>query len=357
MKNSIERALVLSGGGERGAYQVGVCQVLLEMGWQPDMVLGNSIGATNGAMLLAPQGGGSGAALLGAVWRETMLNENMQQVAEAWPPVLAELMGWVIGALQTLQRPPVPADPNVDFGIRRDSRPLEQLFARGNVRERLARRLLESFAELVVEGLQKPSVMARDGWRELLLHNVDFSGLNAADAPYLGIAVTDVATGALRYFWNHVPPGVVGEPSQITVEHVMASSSIPGFYAATQVEGRYWWDGALIANTPLDPAIAAGAQEIIVVLMTPWSDEAEGDGVPWGDEMPSVFDGLNRALDWMMLATFRSTLARLEPEQRARIKIIAPRALQGLVSIVDYGAADNATLIACGKQDAREVLG
>jgi len=35
----VEHALVLSGGGGRGAYQVGVCQVLEEISWRPDMVL------------------------------------------------------------------------------------------------------------------------------------------------------------------------------------------------------------------------------------------------------------------------------------------------------------------------------
>jgi len=35
----IERVLVLSGGGGRGAYQAGVCKVLEEKSWQPDMVL------------------------------------------------------------------------------------------------------------------------------------------------------------------------------------------------------------------------------------------------------------------------------------------------------------------------------
>ena len=54
-KKRPERVLVLSGGGGRGAYQVGVCEVLAEKGWAPDVILGNSIGATNGAILAAPR--------------------------------------------------------------------------------------------------------------------------------------------------------------------------------------------------------------------------------------------------------------------------------------------------------------
>lgn len=45
------RAFVLSGGGARGAMQVGALQALLERGIYPDMIVGTSIGAINGAGL------------------------------------------------------------------------------------------------------------------------------------------------------------------------------------------------------------------------------------------------------------------------------------------------------------------
>lgn len=43
------RALVLGGGGARGALQVGAMRALIEAGLQPDLVVGTSIGAVNGA--------------------------------------------------------------------------------------------------------------------------------------------------------------------------------------------------------------------------------------------------------------------------------------------------------------------
>ena len=46
-----KRALVLSGGGGRGAYHVGVLKALEENGWFPDIVVGTSIGAVNGAAI------------------------------------------------------------------------------------------------------------------------------------------------------------------------------------------------------------------------------------------------------------------------------------------------------------------
>ncbi len=198
--------------------------------------------------------------------------------------------------------------------------------------------------------------MAREGWHQLIERHVDFSKLNQAQTPYFGIAATDIATGILHFFWNQVPDGVQGTASSLTVDHVMASSSIPGFYAATQVEGRYWWDGALVANTPIAPAIAAGAEDIIVVLMTPWFDDISAQGLALREARPTVLDALDRVLDWMMLATLQAELGRLTSAQRAQIKIIAPQKPLGLVSIIDYAAMDNSTLIAHGVRDARRVL-
>lgn len=45
----MERALVLSGGGARGAFQVGVWKYLAEIGWKPDLICGTSVGAIVGA--------------------------------------------------------------------------------------------------------------------------------------------------------------------------------------------------------------------------------------------------------------------------------------------------------------------
>lgn len=47
----IETALVLSGGGAKGAYQVGIIKELLRRGIKLDLVIGSSIGAFNGALL------------------------------------------------------------------------------------------------------------------------------------------------------------------------------------------------------------------------------------------------------------------------------------------------------------------
>lgn len=61
-------AFVLGGGGARGAFQVGALKALLEAGYQPDLMVGTSVGAINAAFL----------ALRGANL------ESIQQLIEVW---------------------------------------------------------------------------------------------------------------------------------------------------------------------------------------------------------------------------------------------------------------------------------
>jgi NTE family protein len=65
-----EIAFVLGGGGLLGAHEVGMLAALAERGIEPDVVLGTSIGAVNGAVYAA-EPGGAGIERLRAMWRES----------------------------------------------------------------------------------------------------------------------------------------------------------------------------------------------------------------------------------------------------------------------------------------------
>ena len=69
------RALVLSGGGGRGAYHVGALRFLEENEWFPDIVVGTSIGAVNGAALAS----GHNAHSLWALWRR-LQTKDVQKI-------------------------------------------------------------------------------------------------------------------------------------------------------------------------------------------------------------------------------------------------------------------------------------
>jgi NTE family protein len=167
---AVQHALVLSGGGGRGAYQVGVCQVLEEMSWHPDLVLGNSIGATNGAMLIAPHPdlNLSGIELLQQVWHCEMSNKVLHQASSEWPGYVRWAINLVMKILQALQKPPKSAEADELF-----LELIEELSVdlAGVEREKV------SLMSVVQKVLAKPSLMDRDGWQRLLEQKVDFRHL------------------------------------------------------------------------------------------------------------------------------------------------------------------------------------
>src|SRR5690348_14575717 len=69
-----EVALVLGGGGILGAHEVGMLRALAESGVAPDVVLGTSVGAINGAFFAADPTV-AGVQRLTELWTQTNLSE------------------------------------------------------------------------------------------------------------------------------------------------------------------------------------------------------------------------------------------------------------------------------------------
>jgi NTE family protein len=233
--NNRRRALVLSGGGGRGAYHIGALRFLQEHEWFPDVVVGTSIGAVNGAAIAS----GHNAHSLWALWRRLETRH--------------------------VQRPNLnPFNGNYLL----DTAPLR-------------------------------ATLERDGW-------VNFDRLNSDDAAvHLRVTAMEVETGRLRVFGNSsdVYPGRMRR-ERIELDHIIASCSIPIVYPSTQLHGVAYWDGGTVANTPLSPAIDAGAEEIVVVLMTPWDDDEGSE-----DNCPSnLLAAAGAAFEWALLASFQADL-------------------------------------------------
>ena len=83
------------------------------------------------------------------------------------------------------------------------------------------------------------------------------------DQPRVTVAATNVCRARLEYF--------SGE--QLSVDHVVASCSIPVVFPWCEIDGELYWDGGVMQNTPIFPAIEAGATEILVVLLAPLAGE------------------------------------------------------------------------------------
>jgi predicted acylesterase/phospholipase RssA len=92
----------------------------------------------------------------------------------------------------------------------------------------------------------------------------------------VAINVIDVRTGGVVRIVNH-PPKKAPRSSvrhyrvepEITADMVLASASIPLLFNPVRLDDQMLWDGGVLVNTPMAPAVALGAKRIVPVLVTP----------------------------------------------------------------------------------------
>src|SRR5256886_117753 len=225
-------ALVLSGGGARGAYEVGVLRYVLgklipRLGdsARPRIFSGTSVGAINACAVAAHHDLPDFAVgQLAERWRQLSLEHIFRL---GWSD-LGGLMRWILGSA-------------------RDGGPRSLLDA-------------APLAELV------RSVIP---WRNL--HQ------GVSDRRVLGVTVsaTDVETGHTVVFIETEDQshrlGSSGDRAidwtvvRLTPQHALASAAIPIIFPTVRVAGRMYSDGSLRQNTPIAPALRLGAGRVLVI--------------------------------------------------------------------------------------------
>lgn len=226
-------ALVLSGGGARGAYQAGVLQGLVDLGVVPssggfDVLIGSSAGAINAAMLAAH--------------------------AESFPTAVERLVKvWSGIEAQQVFRTDLRSLGGIGVRWIRD-------LSFGGALRRVAPKSLLDTAPL----------------RDLLLEQIPFEKIDRnVEAGHLrafAMPATDLYTADGVVFLD-APPEVALwergrwsiERTRIRVDHVMASSAIPVFFPSVEIEGRHFGDGSVRNTAPLSPAINLGADRILAI--------------------------------------------------------------------------------------------
>jgi len=256
---------VLSGGGARGVFQVGVYERLLEdprFARGPAVISGTSAGGINAALIAA-----------GKSPREMLQFWN--EIADH-PPVTAS-PAFFDGALRTLVR------LGIDEAIRwlSTTGPLRAFLQRlprhlprcpGGLVAPWIEYLLTSRFELVsrfLEGIREPFLVDTAPLRARLVDA--FRGERVPNRGVrLALNTVDANTGqVVRYVTAPVLPSpeyVVVDA--ITVDMVLASASIPLLFPPVQIGPHLLWDGGLLVNTPLAPVVALGADEVVTVLVT-----------------------------------------------------------------------------------------
>lgn len=237
-----QKALVLSGGGARGAYHIGVIEALVKHGWMedgrgPDIIAGTSIGAINAAALAS----GLTVAQLKARWL-AMHTEEVHRLSNDLPTAARPFVRFLLRSVLTSNA----------HGGANDTLPA----ADGQIS---AQSLLERLGDLF---RLKPfrSLLDTSPWRRTLRDWMDFERINSPAAPTLLLAATELRSGALQVFCNRALNGAA--PDTITLDHLMASASIPIVYPWTEIGAGKYWDGAVLSNTPLEPVIELADDDV-----------------------------------------------------------------------------------------------
>jgi len=296
--------LVLTGGGARAAYQVGVLKAVAAIKRESSgagegnpfpVIAGTSAGAINAAALACRADDFDGAVRdICHVWE----NFHADQVYRAdslgvirsgarWLTMMS--IGWVIARWRR-------ARPKSLL----DNRPLEALLARLVSTERLHK--------VMREGHLKGLAVTASSYG---------SGLHVTFYDALGDIVP----------WTRSQR--IAVRSAIGVPHLLASSAIPFVFPATalSIDGHteYCGDGSMRQSAPISPAVHLGAQRILVVgagrMHEPPGERAGSSEYPnlaqiAGHALSNIFlDAL--AADVERLQRINATLALLTPEQRA----------------------------------------
>jgi NTE family protein len=296
--------LILSGGGARAAYQVGVLQaishILREQGWSParnpfDIICGTSAGAINAAALAC---------------RADHFGEGVQKLLDVWKNF------------------------SVDQVYRADSI--------GVLRSGARWLSLLSFGWLLRKWRAAPP--------SSLLDNTPLAGLlhRMLDLPRLDDALADgklhaLAVTASSYTLGHhitfyqsaaeITPWVrmhrIALYDQIGVEHLLASSAIPFIFPAVPLylggNLEYCGDGSMRQLAPISPAIHLGATRVLVIgagrmneplLQAPRTTRYPSLAQIAGHAMSSIFlDSL--AVDVERLNRINATLSLMPREHHA----------------------------------------
>src|SRR5947209_6901750 len=230
-------ALVLTGGGARAAYQVGFLRLLARE--FPHIVPG---------ILTGVSAGGINAAYLAA--RQEPFAEKVETLARIWASLSIDEVFRV--DLRDL------ASRTLRFGGRLmsgGSSPLPA--ARSFVDTAPLRASLERVLEADNGVLAGIPGSLRAGWlRAIALTATNYT---------TGQSITWVQTREDCRIQTWERPQRKSDTCALRVDHVMASSALPFFFPAVDVDGAWYGDGGIRLTAPLSPAVHLGAKQIIAV--------------------------------------------------------------------------------------------
>jgi len=290
-------ALVLSGGGARGAYEAGVLRYALgkltpRQGSSavPRIFCGTSVGAINACALAArarlPD---LGVRLLAERW-ESLLLEDVFQLG--WGD-LAAIARWLLGKV----------GPDGIASLL-DARPLAKL-----VREFVPwRELHQNVAEGGVRAVTLSATDVETGHTVIFVESAADNALYSTDA-------------SVEYVCARLKP-----------QHALASAAIPIIFPTVRVGGRLFVDGSVRQNTPISPAIRMGCERVLVIGLRAdprllLARASRRQGASHQESLSSPLYLFGKLLDALLLDRVENDLANLR-RVNAALHALTPVVLQ-----------------------------
>ncbi|WP_067222812.1 DUF3734 domain-containing protein [Stappia indica] len=224
MPEAERNVLVLQGGGALGAYQAGAYETLSESSLAPDWVAGISIGAINAAIICG-----------------TPPEARLQRLRSFWEEVTSELTATpFFWGMQPRRAYSELAAAEVTLaGVPGFFRPRVPL-------------MLWPFASTPALSFYDTSPLL-----DTLGRLVDLDYLNDK-GPRLSVGATDIETGNFTYFDS--------AKMRLDLRHIMASGALPPGFPPIEIDGRFYWDGGLVSNTPLQYVMENAGTETLCIF-------------------------------------------------------------------------------------------
>lgn len=224
MPKAEQNILVLQGGGALGAYQAGAYEKLAQSKIEIDWVAGISIGAINAAIICG-----------------NPAETRAVRLRSFWEEITSDLTftPWMWGAKPRSMYSEMAAAEVALAGVP------------GFFRPRLPVALWPCTVHPALSFYDTAPLAAT------LNATVDFDYLNEK-GPRLSVGATDIETGNFAYFDS--------SKMQIDARHIMASGALPPGFPPVEIDARFYWDGGLVSNTPLQYVMENAATDALCIF-------------------------------------------------------------------------------------------
>jgi NTE family protein len=258
-----KHAVILSGGGANGAYEIGVLKALFAgksqvvTGGQlldPYVFAGTSVGSYNAAFLVSRWDtyGSAAIASLEQLWLDNVgssaqkPNNGVFRIRED-PRAFINLRNLLMNPLEPFLNLVSDSAALTWDGVQRV---VNLATAQGPLLQRMTE--LIDFTTFVV----------LDPFKQLIKETIWFSEIRRSQKKLL-IAATNWELGAVRMFANHDMTEELGALA------ILGSTAIPGVFPPVAYGAQLFVDGGVLLNTPLNPVIDAGANVLHVISLFP----------------------------------------------------------------------------------------